>query len=217
MNCSQFIANFLDLLFPRPNSVIQLELCSIQTLLKNLPPAKQHPLPYIESAFEYRNPLTKKIVWEIKYRNNINLAKKVAIHMHDILLEQLSDDRLFTNAEPPLLVPIPMSDHRKKTRGFNQALLLARYIYQTSPETYKKIVTPLIYKKNYIPQTTIKHKGKRMENTNNCFGIHNPKDIQKENIILIDDVSTTGATLKEARKILLEHGARHVRAITIAH
>lgn len=217
MNYSQFIPNLLDLLFPRPTSVIRLEQCSVQTLLKNLPPAKQHPLPYIESAFEYRNPLTKKIVWEIKYRNNTNLTKKIATHLHDILLEQLSEDSLFNNAQPPVLVPIPISDHRKKTRGFNQALLLAHYIYQTSPETYRKIATPLVYKKNYIPQTTIKHKGKRMENINNCFRIHNSKEIQKENIILIDDVSTTGATLKEARKILLEHGAKHVRAITIAH
>ena len=217
MNYSQIYTFLLDILFPRYKHTQNMEKISVQTFCKNIPYAKEHSLPYIDSAFEYRNPLTKKIVWEIKYHNNKNLAEKVAVHMHDILIEEISEDILFKNVTKPILVPIPMSKQRKRIRGFNQALLLARCIYKIDPSMYKKISNSLSYKRKYIPQTTIKHRKKRMENMEDCFYIKNPKEIEGQNIIIVDDVSTTGATIKEARRVLKESGAKHIRAITIAH
>ena len=57
----------------------------------------------------------------------------------------------------------------------------------------------------------------RLENIIGSFGINREKTIENRNIILLDDVTTTGATLGEARKVLLDAGAKNVICVTIAH
>ncbi|MCX6737487.1 MAG: phosphoribosyltransferase family protein, partial [Candidatus Parcubacteria bacterium] len=56
----------------------------------------------------------------------------------------------------------------------------------------------------------------RLENMMNVFGIKNNKEIIGKNIILIDDVYTTGATLNEAAKTLKENGAKNIIGVTLA-
>ncbi|KKU76429.1 MAG: hypothetical protein UY03_C0035G0001, partial [Parcubacteria group bacterium GW2011_GWA2_47_64] len=65
-------------------------------------------------------------------------------------------------------------------------------------------------------QTKMDTRKKRLENLKGCF-VADGKAVEGRNIILIDDVATTGATLVEARKTLLRAGARKVIAFTVAH
>ena len=114
------------------------------------------------------------------------------------------------------MIPIPLSNERRKERGFNQNELLIKEVLAInnnigfSFDSIAKI-------KNTVAQSSIKNRRKRMENLKGCFVVINPKFVCGKNIILVDDVVTTGSTLREARAVLLSAGARHVFAIAIAH
>jgi predicted amidophosphoribosyltransferase len=112
-----------------------------------------------------------------------------------------------------LIVPVPLHPRRERERGFNQAKILAEIVAHhfnlTLIEALKRI-------KNTKPQAKIKDIEKRMQNIFNCFAIKSPEAIQGKNIILIDDVFTSGATINEAVKVLKQNGAKKVIALVLA-
>jgi len=75
----------------------------------------------------------------------------------------------------------------------------------------------LIKPKDTKHQAHIENRSERLKNIIGSFAVKNPEAIKGKNIILIDDILTTGATLTEARKILKYSGARKVVAFTVAH
>lgn len=212
-----FVAYLTDIVFPRRAETKILEEMSIEKLLAVLPLSQTSPHQYIESIFEYHHPLVKRFIWEIKHTGNTVLVEKIGAHMHDMLLEKLSNDALFSNTRVPLLVPIPMSRERKKKRGFNQAELLAYSIYRNGNGTYEKVANVLKHRNISIPQKSIKNRQARLQNMKDEFVVKNPGLISGKDVILVDDVTTTGATLKEARRALKSAGAKKVYAITVAH
>jgi ComF family protein len=115
--------------------------------------------------------------------------------------------------ENTVLVPIPMPLIRKYIRGYNQSEHIARILSQ-------QLQVPVdmgILKRLRSPkrQVTLKTKSERIKNQRQSFVVN--KTVSLLDIILIDDVTTTGATLQEARDLLLSLGAKSVRAITLAH
>lgn len=90
------------------------------------------------------------------------------------------------------------SSHEKTARNFTLSLALTKI-------------------KDTPSQTNSETRKARMENLRGCFFIKDPTVVANRNVILIDDVVTTGATLQEARQTLLSSGARNVIAFTIAH
>ena len=75
----------------------------------------------------------------------------------------------------------------------------------------------LIKPKETEHQARIKDRRERLKNLIGSFAVKNGEKIKNKNIILIDDITTTGATLSEARKILKQYGARRIIAFTVAH
>lgn len=128
------------------------------------------------------------------------------------LAEELAELELFENFGQPILVPIPISKSRLRERGYNQSELIAKNLSGFVVET--KI---LIKIKDTPRQARIENRQTRMQNVLGSFAVQNAELIQNRNIILIDDVATTGATLKEARKVLKNAGARKIIAFTFAH
>jgi len=113
-------------------------------------------------------------------------------------------------------VPIPLYKIRHRTRGFNQAELLAKEV-----ANHFNLPLEINLLKRTIPtepQANIKDDEKRKTNIKGVFKIHPSflKKLRDRNIILIDDVSTTGATLVEAGKILKNNGANQVWALVVA-
>lgn len=98
-------------------------------------------------------------------------------------------------------------------RGYNQAELLAEKLSE-------KIFTPLrsdILAKirNTTSQTELAGR-ERLFNMKNSFGVLKPDAIKNKKIILVDDITTTGATLSEAARVLKETGAREVIGLVVA-
>jgi ComF family protein len=112
-----------------------------------------------------------------------------------------------------VVVPIPAHPLRRISRGYNQSELLASAI---SKESGIPVKMDILRKTKYTErQVTAKTKAERLNRQRNSFKVTG--SLPYTNIILIDDVTTTGTTLLEARSCLIKNGASKVLAITVAH
>jgi ComF family protein len=103
---------------------------------------------------------------------------------------------------------------RERTRGFNQAAVIARTVSVTTglPVDDRSLVRILYSEKH---RAGLDAKGRR-ETVSNAFEVTQQRVIQGENILLVDDVLTTGATANSCATVLLEAGAGTVSVLTIA-
>jgi len=171
----------------------------------------------IYSVFNYKHPLIKQALWELKYNNNKIIAQPLARAMYDKILEELQDLEIFNNFTQPLLIPIPLSKKRLKERGYNQSELLCKKLSFIDSMSFTLCLNVLYKSIHTKQQTKTRNKSERLNNLYGCFTIKNQEKIQGRNIILIDDIVTTGATLLEAKKVLKQKGAKKIIAFTVAH
>ena len=182
-----------------------------------LPPPDFKQEEEVVAVFSYQNKIVKRVIWKLKYRNGRYLAPILAEALYERLLPELADLKLIKNWSDSILIPIPLSAKRFKKRGYNQAELLAEALIKKDMGenfTLKKDI--LLRTIDTKPQAEIKNKGERKNNVRGCFTVKNKNLVRGKNIILIDDVSTTGATLYEAGKALKKSGARNFLKITVA-
>jgi len=172
--------------------------------------AKENSLERIISAAEYKNPLVRDLIKAFKYHFVQELAKPLS----QILIKVIENNwKLEIENWKLILVPIPLHGSRMRYRGFNQAELLAREVtdYFKLP-----LETDILKRKiSTTPQAKIKDTEKRKVNLENVFEV-NPKLVEGKIVILIDDVTTTGATLIEAAKVLKNSGAKEVWGLVVA-
>lgn len=195
--------------------------------LEAIPPNEEIMRPYIIAPLSYHYPVLRKAIWHLKYRDKKRIAEDLAGILYDRLLEELSDLEAFEDFRNPVLIPIPLSKKRLRERGYNQAEIIAREIIKKSDrsrtptavgEKIFTLITNVLYKIKDTPtQVSIKDREKRLQNLRGTFAVKNSGLIKDRNIILVDDVTTTGATIDEAKKVLEKSGARKVIALTVAH
>lgn len=149
------------------------------------------------SVYAY-NDFMKDILARFKFRGDTALAD---LFKKDV---QSAFKRSFSIKEP-VLVPIPLSKERLKERGFNQSMMLASMI--GGP-----ILEPLI--KVHQSKQSKKRKNERLHQQN-LFQLRQSNPIVLKDIILIDDIYTTGATVYHAAKILKDAGAKSVSSFTL--
>ena len=116
------------------------------------------------------------------------------------------------NFNDNLVISVPLSKKRLRWRGFNQAELIARIVAQNYGLALDAV--NLIRIKHKKPQAKL-DEIHRLENIKDCFGWQGG-NLNKKNIILIDDVVTTGATLNECAKVLKANGAGEVWGLVVA-
>lgn len=214
-----FLDTMLDIIFP-VNCVScgndGFDLC--KNCLSESPQAERECAKWIFPLFDYRHPPVKKAIWLLKYKSKKRLAEVFADVLYPKILEELSELSIMENFRDPLLVPIPLSPSRKRERGFNQSLLVCKKLIELGKNTNLKLEdTVLIKPKDTEHQARIEDRAKRIKNIIGTFCVKNEEKIKGKNIILIDDVTTTGATLSEARKMLKQAGAKKIVAFTVAH
>ncbi len=188
--------------------------------LSDFPEAQRESAKWIFSVYDYRHPLVKRAVWLLKYKGKKPIADIFAEVLHGRILEELSDLVLMENFNNAVLIPIPLSSGRYRERGFNQAQLMCeRLLELDNKKNYELKNNILIKIKDTEHQARIENRRERLSNVVGSFSVRNENinQIKGRNIILIDDVATTGATLNEAKKILKQAGARKVIAFTLAH
>lgn len=221
----QFLNTILDIVFPV--KCIQCgetgaDLCL--TCLIGTPEAGRESAGWIFPLYDYRHPTIKKALWLLKYKGRKRLANVFAEIIYEKILEELSDLSVMENFTNVILIPIPLSPRRYRERGFNQAQLICEELIKINnlrdSINIKLENNILIKPKDTKHQAHIENRNERLKNLTGSFAIKNAEKIsliKNKNIILIDDITTTGATLNEAKKTLKQAGARKVIAFTVAH
>ena len=222
-----FLNTILDIIFPVKCiscGGMGADLCA--TCISEFPGAERETTKWIFPLFDYRHPPLKKALWLLKYKGKKRIAKIFAEIMHDKILEELSELSIMENFRNPLLIPIPLSPKRYRERGYNQVELICKELVKINSDTNLRhgVDTDFVLKINILlkiketeHQAHIKDRRIRLKNLEGSYGVKKIEVLNNRNVILIDDITTTGATLNEARKILKQAGARKVIAFTVAH
>ncbi len=166
----------------------------------------------LTSVFAYKG-IMRRAITKLKYR----FVSDIACELVELFLSFCGEDKDFSQVsqrEKIALVPIPLHPARERWRGFNQAELLGKMITENLGINF---VPGLLQRvKNTQPQMKLAEKA-RKENIQNAFQTSpNILISQYPNILLFDDVWTTGATLREAGKVLKQNGAKFVWGLTLA-
>ena len=114
-----------------------------------------------------------------------------------------------------IIIIVPVSSQRKKKRGYNQSEIVAKEISSIiNVPIERKILNKI---KNTVPQSTL-NKNQREQNARGVYCATNIKNIQNKKILIIDDIYTTGNTVNECAKILIEKGIdrKNIGVLTIA-
>jgi len=149
----------------------------------------------------------KKLIHRFKYDKKIPLGKRLAQSLGRVIAQ----DRDFANCD--LVIPVPLHRARHRERGFNQSEVLAEGVSQAMNLPLVKDI--LKRKKNTQDQTYLNAQ-QRTENVRDAFMVIQPEKINERDVILVDDVITTGATLNECARMLQKAGAKRILAVTLA-
>ena len=164
----------------------------------------EYNFDYARSVFAY-NDLTAPMIMRFKY----NGYKSYAPHLGLLLKDFYSTSDLVADT----VTYVPMPKAREKERGYNQAFELCK---EFSLLTEMPMIDALIRVKEVaIKQATLSGKERR-ENIKGSFKITDKKLVKDKEILLIDDVFTTGATVSECAKVLMNAGAKNVQVLTLA-
>jgi ComF family protein len=112
-----------------------------------------------------------------------------------------------------LLVPVPLHPSRLIRRRYNQATLLARALAKLTPAAFAPDV---LFRTRRTESQGQFNARARSQNVRGAFAVRNPDTIQGRNIVLIDDVLTTGATLESCARTLKRSGAARIDGLCLA-
>ena len=162
----------------------------------------------LAGATHYAHTAVQKLIWQMKYENWLSAAEPVGTLLTNYLRKLPHD---FTGYH---VVAVPLHKNREWKRGFNQAALLGGAI---SRALYLPVIAKnLVRVKETLAQADQKDYGAREKNITNAFHSNNPTEFKGKNILLVDDVTTSGATLREAARTLKSAGAKKIVAAVVA-
>lgn len=158
----------------------------------------------LTTLFSYTEPAIKEVISQIKYRGHIDGVSFLARYYQKKVLARLPRGEWVVTA-------VPLSKERYQTRGFNQSELLAKKL--TAPlYDYREL---LIKRRETKPQAKL-NKKLREKNLLRSFAVKKGQELPSQ-VILVDDVITTGSTIKEATKVLRKAGVEKIWGFALAH
>ncbi len=177
----------------------------------------------LAAATSYQNKVSRELIHILKYQK-IKTALQPLTKITDLYINKVFRNP-DSNIKNFLIIPIPLHSKKERERGFNQAFLIARAVRQSLETRFTKLsevglphieTGNLARVRNTKSQTETKNYEKRKENVTGCFKIKNPEVIAGKNVLLVDDVFTSGATMREAVQTLKLAGAKKIIGFVIA-
>ncbi len=215
----------LGLLFPRS---------SVERALGKLTPAKLRtrfketinlPNSGGRALFPYKDKFIREMIWLLKYRENAHALNLFAALLGESIIAECEEILPFCANPRIILVPIPSTNKRVNERGYNHTLLLSEKMVEVYGRDFFEIAPDiLIFGKEIKRQTSCKNKKEREENMKGAFTISKNKtntNFSGRLVVIIDDVSTTGATFKDAVRALKTLGAannpKQIKCFALSH
>ena len=214
-------------LFPRPccmcgNRLTPQESSICHACLMHLPYTDYHtvehsvlekqfwelfPIERAVSMFHHDGDKTRHIIYNIKYYGH----PEVAIHLASIYAQTLKECHFFDDID--CIIPLPLHWRRQMNRGYNQSHYIARGLHEVTKLPVLKRVVKRV--KNNPSQTHLDAQ-QRMENVKGIFRLVHSEMIQGKHLLLIDDVTTTGATLASCAQELAKVPNVKISILTLA-
>lgn len=171
----------------------------------------------IIAPLPYEHALVRHAVAALKFKGDMHAARLLAATLAPILAEELADKRLTGAFEQPVLIPMPLHILRLRERGFNQCERIAAALIKNLGETPPLLNNTVLVRTKHTPQQSrIRGATARRANVRDAFFVTVPDRVVNRDILLLDDVVTTGATMHSARTALERAGARNVLCIAAA-
>jgi ComF family protein len=203
LNCGKkTIKNHLCPSCEKQIKILNSPLCYTQLKISN---GNYKKIITVLSSCNYKNPI-KNLIYSFKYKHCDYLANFLSRFM----VKQLKITK-FKSQDYDFIVPVPLHPYKMKIRGYNQAELLAKQVAKYFQLPLKNDIIHSKYTRN--SQTKLSSK-KRQENVKGKFIVK--ENFTNKNILLIDDVFTTGATVSTCCQSLGEKGINKIFVLTLA-
>jgi ComF family protein len=163
----------------------------------------------------YRGPL-RQLILRLKFGHRERIGERLGALLAGVWVR----NPRYLSLKSPVLVPVPLHPSRQRERGFNQSFAVARGLGRrlraASPDGIQPVSSGLLVRaRPTAPQTGLSIQ-KRRENVKGVFSVPDPRRVRDRDVVLIDDVMTTGATLSSCANALKSVGARAVLALAVA-
>jgi ComF family protein len=173
------------------------------TPILRIPVAAAHSQFYFEKAF-----LIQHLIHQLKYKNNT----AIGVYLGELMGKTLLNSNRFTAID--YLVPLPLYPDKERKRGYNQAAIICNGM---SELMNVPVLTGNVLRQRFTQTQTRKHRTERWENVAGSFTFNNPAALKGKNILLVDDVITTGATLEACGSVILQTPEVKLYIATLAH
>jgi len=173
----------------------------------------RYGLDGLVGVWEYEG-ITKTALREIKYKHIFEAMPEFVESAFKVILKDMLRFQPFLSfllLEDIHISYVPMYRKKEKRRGFNQAKLMAKTINEA---TEKETISLLMKIKDTSPQANL-NKEERLKNAKDSFDMFPDSSFIPHNLVLVDDVWTTGATMKECCKVLKKAGVQNIWGFTL--
>ncbi|WP_229366100.1 ComF family protein [Fibrisoma montanum] len=167
------------------------------------------PIQFAASYLYYtKGGTVQKLIHHIKYKGKKEAAREIAGWYG----YQLKDTSNWLNVAD-LIIGVPLHKNRQRQRGYNQADWIAEGLSESLGIPFR---TDVLIRTKFLSSQTRKNRIERWENVSSVFAVQNADVVKDRNIVVVDDVLTTGATVEACAAELLKAGCKSVGILTIA-
>jgi ComF family protein len=210
---ASLIQSVLDIVLPRKERIVRIDEYALEDILIS-PQEHEACDVQITTLMQYRSRAIEDLIRALKYDRSDRAAHLLAVALAEYLHEEIANLRAFSTL-PIILIPVPLHTSRQRERGFNQVeKILLALPTEFHDGTLSRVQTDVLVRTRPTPQQTRLSRTERLRNVQGAFALRAAEDIRGTHIILVDDVTTTGATLAEAAKPL---AGETVTILALAH
>ena len=207
----------IDIVLPRSSDVAVFDTLDASSLAIRTHANMFHNTVETYAPLRFSSPLVRSCVHAAKYHGHARAARLLGEALAPFVAEILAEKELFGTFETPSIIPVPLHRNRQRERGYNQAELIAQTVAELVSVNALVVKTGVLVRTEQTKPQAQLPRQLRLKNMESAFEIRYPQEIANADIVLIDDVVTTGATMSAARKALLSAGARNVLCVAAAH
>ncbi len=167
------------------------------------------PITAAHSEFYFAKEfLIQQLIHQLKYKNNA----AIGFYLGQLMGKTLSASNRFNNID--YLIPLPLYPDKEHKRGYNQAAIICNGM---SDVMSIPVLNGNVIRQKFTETQTRKHRTERWENVEGSFKIKNAETLKGKNILLVDDVITTGATLEACGSVVLQTEVAKLYIAALAH